>query len=348
MSLREAKRDQVREFILLNVRAHPADIVRIAQKKFGLSRPSVLRYMHELIDKDQLRADGSKRGTKYTLLPNRRMDKVYPIDDQIAEDKVWRNDVAPMLAGARKNVLDICQYGFTEIFNNAIEHSEGSLVTVTVVVWIDQFQILIMDNGVGIFNKIQKEYGLEDPLHAILELSKGKLTTEPAGHTGEGIFFTSRMFDLFAIVSGRLGFAYKDGIDLLTDIDEDVSGTSVQMEISPRSKTTVNKVFTDFAPDSGFDKTVVPVRLARYGNENLVSRSQARRLLARLDKFKNVMLDFHDVRHIGRAFADEIFRVFVAAHPGTHIEPFNHNKLIDRMIREIRSEARRQSRLPGL
>jgi glycine amidinotransferase len=33
------------------------------------------------------------------------------------------------------------------------------------------------------------------------------------------------------------------------------------------------------------------VRLVKYGDDNLVSRSQARRLLARIDRFKLVMLD---------------------------------------------------------
>ena len=54
----------------------------------------------------------------------------------------------------------------------------------------------------GIFKKIQKALDLLDERHAILELAKGKLTTDPKHHTGEGIFFTSRMFDEFTILSG--------------------------------------------------------------------------------------------------------------------------------------------------
>ena len=63
------------------------------------------------------------------------------------------------------------------------------------------------------------------------------------------------------------------------------------------------------------------MKLARYGNENLISRSQAKRLLARLEKFKIVMLDFEDVATIGRAFADEIFRVFTNNHPEIQCDP---------------------------
>jgi anti-sigma regulatory factor (Ser/Thr protein kinase) len=325
--------------MLLNLREHPADIVRTTQAKFMLSRPSVLRYMHGLIRNGEVKVEGSRRGTKYSLLPIQSMSKTYRIESGLAEDRVWREDVLPLLRGMKENVVNVCQYGFTEMFNNAIEHSEGSAINVSVVVSVDRIDLRISDDGVGIFNKIQKRYGLDDPLHAILELSKGKLTTDPDRHTGEGIFFTSRMFGFFAMLSGRLGFTYSSGIDLLTDIEEDRAGTTVEMELSPRSRIAMENVFNQFATPEGFDKTVVPVKLATYGNENLVSRSQARRLLARLDGFKTVMLDFQDVREIGRAFADEIFRVFASAHPGTRIVPVNHNKAIAGLIRGIANEA---------
>jgi hypothetical protein len=59
-------------------------------------------------------------------------------------------------------------------------------------------EIVIYDEGEGIFKKIQRELGLLDARHSVLEISKGKLTTDPDNHTGEGVFFSSRMFDDFA------------------------------------------------------------------------------------------------------------------------------------------------------
>lgn len=55
--------------------------------------------------------------------------------------------------------------------------------------------------------------GLDLPSHAILELSKGKFTSDPARHSGEGIFFTSRMCDKFEILSKGLFFSGHDGSD---------------------------------------------------------------------------------------------------------------------------------------
>jgi len=62
--------------------------------------------------------------------------------------------------------------------------------------------------------------------------------------------------------------------------------------------------------DFGFSKTHIPVFLAAYGEDNLISRSQAKRLLVRFERFKEIILDFENVESIGQAFADEIFRVF--------------------------------------
>jgi anti-sigma regulatory factor (Ser/Thr protein kinase) len=340
MSLSKEKRDEIKQFILWNIGKHPNDIVRFVQTQYKLSRPTILRYIVELDGENKIKIEGASRDRKYTLEPSVQFRQKYPIQEKLAEDKVWRNDLAPLFTGVKQNVFDICHYGFTEIFNNAIDHSEGKTISVSVTIWINHILMCIDDDGVGIFNKIQKKFDLDDSLHAILELSKGKLTTDPESHTGEGIFFTSRMFDTFVIDSGKYSFATHE-IDVMYESDRDVSGTEVYMDIFQNSDRTTESVFSSFASDSddfGFNKTVVPVKLVRYGNENLVSRSQAKRLLTRLEKFKTVVLDFENIETIGRAFADEIFRVFVNSHPGITVIATNASKSIRQLIDEIHGE----------
>ena len=74
---------------------------------------------------------------------------------------------------------------------------------------------------------------------------------------------------------------------------------------------------------SQFNKTVIPVKLAQYGNEKLVSRSQAKRLLTRIEKFQYVVFDFEDITMIGQAFADEIFRVYANKNVKITLVPIN-------------------------
>jgi len=68
-----------------------------------------------------------------------------------------------------------------------------------------------------------------------------------------------------------------------------------------------------------------------------ISRSQAKRLLHALDRFKKIVLDFKGVSTVGQAFADEVFRVFAKAHPGIDIEPINATENVDFMIRRARA-----------
>jgi len=84
--------------------------------------------------------------------------------------------------------------------------------------------------------------------------------------------------------------------------------------------------------------TVVPVRLAQYGDDKLISRSQAKRLLARLDRFKTVLFDFKAVETIGQAFADEIFRVFAQGHPNIEIIPINATPEIQQTVNAARTQ----------
>jgi hypothetical protein len=106
------------------------------------------------------------------------------------------------------------------------------------------------------------------------------------------------------------------------------------MQITNNSSRTAKSVFDKYASGAeyGFDKTVVPVSMARYGNEMLVSRSQAKRLLARVDRFKIVIFDFSDIDNIGQAFADEVFRVFKNKHPEIQLYFTQANKDVENMI----------------
>lgn len=204
--------------------------------------------------------------------------------------------------------------------------------------------MMISDDGVGIFKKIQNALGLLDERHAVLELSKGKLTTDPANHSGQGIFFSSRAFDAYRIMSGGVFFSHAFGAkeDWVLEMppEEQNSGTVVRMKLHNHTARTLRKVFDKYSSadeDYGFNKTVVPVELAQYGNEKLVSRSQAKRLLARVELFKTVMLDFTNVQAIGQAFADQIFRVFAQKHPEIELLPVKANAEIQRMIHRAQS-----------
>jgi DNA-binding transcriptional ArsR family regulator len=308
--------------------------------EFGLSRQAVSTHLQALLREGLVVAEGQTRGRVYRLATLTETVRRYDREG-LREDIVWREVFAPVVAALPENVRDIWHYGVTEMVNNAIDHSGSAQVEVGVrsnAVFTDGW---VADDGEGIFLKIQRALNLYDAREAILELAKGKLTTDPAHHSGEGIFFASKVFDAYDIRSGQLHFMHDHGeLDVLMERPADAPGTLVLMRLNNDSPCTVKTVFDKFATpeEYSFAKTVVPVRLAQYEGEKLVSRSQAKRLYQRFERFRHVVLDFEGVAEIGQAFADELFRVFAAAHPGVELLPVHMTEAVAQMI--SRAEAR--------
>jgi len=333
--------EQVRRFITENVTAHPGDIARRAATRFHITRQAVNKHLQRLVEEGILTESGETRARSYQLAVTSRWKKLYPIEPGLAEDVVWFQEIRPAMGELPHNVLLIWQHGFTEMFNNAIDHSEGKRIHVEVLRTAADAQMIIADDGVGIFRKIQSLLHLLDERHAILELSKGKLTTDPSRHTGEGIFFTSRMFDSFDILSGGVSFSHAEGEvnDWIRDNPRYQQGTTVWMRLRNQTSRTTKKIFDEYVSgeDYDFSRTVVPVVLAQYVGNPLISRSQAKRVLARVDLFRTVVFDFSAVESIGQAFADEIFRVFAHAHPEIELQFIHATAAVRRMIARARA-----------
>lgn len=330
----------IRQFILENIEAGGQKIVQSTMKKFNITRQAVYKHLRNLREQGCVIAgeDGLLK-----LQPQETWNTTLSIAENIHEDVVWRTIAAPKIGQLPDNALSIWSYGFTEIYNNVVDHSESSTVWVQVEKTALTTRMIIWDHGVGIFNKIKAALNLLDERHAVLELAKGKLTTDPTGHTGEGIFFTSRMFDVFSILSGEvfLSHKYGDDEDWVLQNSDYQNGTWITMEIKNNTSITTKEVFERFTSgdDIGFTKTVVPVQLAIYGNEQLISRSQGKRLLERMDRFKTVILDFSEIQTIGQAFADEVFRVFANQHPDIELVPINANPEVIAMVVKARLQA---------
>ena len=332
----------IQEFILDHLDEHARDISRLTAEQFKISRPAITKYLQMLVKKGLVAASGQTKARKYTLtVLDKKMFREH-VTPNLKEDVVWREKVWPMLKDVPESVRTICNYGFTEMLNNVIDHSHSK--DVEICIWLDAARIYIdvKDFGVGVFNKLMQDFHLHDPRHALIELTKGKLTSDRSKHSGQGIFFTSRAFDKFVLDS--YGFAFcrfgKDD-EWLFDTSEPIKGTWVHMDIARRSARQLSQVMEEYSSELheyGFTKTHIPLTLARYEGEQLVSRSQAKRLLLRVEQFKEVLLDFRGVSMIGQAFADEIFRVFAREHPGVRIVITHASEEVMKMVNKAKQD----------
>lgn len=321
-------------------------------KSTGFSRAYINRFFQKLKDKGKIVLLGKANKARYVLTDKevssrakKDITSVHRIlqNKDLSEDRVLDEikKNTGILIGISNNVLNAAYYAFTEMLNNAIEHSRSKVIEITMEKGKKDIKFRVIDRGVGIFNNIRHKKHLHNDMEAIQDLIKGKLSTAPETHTGEGIFFTSKIGKMLTLQSSRKKLIFDN---LLNDIFiKDVKnskGTKVTFSINLSSTKKLTDVFQQYTDDSlEFSKTKVKVRLYKKGAE-YISRSQARRIVSGLDNFKTITLDFKKVKTIGQGFADEIFRVWKSRYPKITIIPKNTNENIQFMINRASSQKR--------
>ena len=318
--------EEIRDFILNNI-TESKNIASVTSQQFEISLSAVYKHIDRLVAENQL----IKKAGRY-VLQFRQYKYIYKNGKMLREDAVWEQDIKKHFAGVPQNVRQIWIYGFLEMFNNAIEHSRGEKIRVIISENRICTAISVCDDGIGIFKNIKTSFRLIDEKDALLELAKGKRTTDSASHSGQGIFFTSKVFDDFMIISNGITFNSNPERISKPIMGRQKYATLVYMSLANTSNKILKNVFDKFSTEipGNFDKTVVPVCLAN--SNDLVSRSQARRILSGLELFKEVTLDFSGIEYIGQAFADEIFRVFANMNPNIAVLAQNTNADVQYMI----------------
>jgi anti-sigma regulatory factor (Ser/Thr protein kinase) len=321
--------------------------VRVADiiKATGFSRAYLNRFFKELREERKIVLLGRANQARYVLakakivreakkqvLSFRRVLENKDIAEDIILDEVQKN--TGVFIGLPKNVAQILNYAFTEMLNNAIEHSRSRIIEVSMKKNEGIVRFDVIDRGVGIFNNIMKKRKLKNELEAIQDLMKGKQTTAPKEHSGEGIFFTSKAGDILTIQSSNKKLVFDNILDdvFIKDI-RNFKGTKIVFTIGSNSKRNLGGIFRQYSDDLfEFSKTKVTVKLYKL-DTGYISRSQARRIVGGLEKFKTVTLDFAKVSTVGQGFTDEVFRVWKSRHPNIDIQYENANENVDFMIK---------------
>lgn len=319
-------------------------------KTAGFSRTYVNRFFQELRDEGKIVLIGKANRARYVLASREAVmnakkeicDTAYILQNQdLAEDKVLADikKKTGILIGIHENVSDILDYAFSEMLNNAIEHSGSKTIKVAMQKDKDSISFSVVDKGIGIFKNIMKKKKLRNTMEAIEDLLKGKQTTAPAMHSGEGIFFTSKVADMLVIQGSRKKLLFNNILDdiFIKDIKE-IEGTKVSFSMGLNSEKNLSEVFKQYTDSSfEFSKTKVTIRLYKMESQ-YISRSQARRIVSGLDKFKTITLDFKDVKTVGQGFADEIFRVWKLNHPNISVNIINANENVKFMINRAKTK----------
>lgn len=342
MSLNKTTKEKIRLYLLEHIERKDRDYVSKTVSAFDVSRTTVYNCLKSLEQEKIIVRNPDEEKVKYSI--NSALSGfAYDTSAKLEEDRIYKKDIHSLLENLPENVQQIWRYVFTEMMNNAIEHAEASEIKCDIKQSYLSTIILIEDNGVGIFKKIQAffaQQGDEITLdEAVDALFPGKLTTAASNHSGEGIFFSSRAVDKFTIFSDGKFFSHDDFKDIRFDGDlhNYKNGTIVQMTLSNTSKKQLKDIFSMFAnPERGFFKTQIPIA-HMFTSGYPVSRSEARRLAAYIRPFEEVTLDFKNVPNVGQAFTHEMFCVFQAANPHVVINTINENEDVNNMICRVKN-----------
>jgi anti-sigma regulatory factor (Ser/Thr protein kinase) len=321
---------------------HPHDLADHVGQRLGVTRRTVNKALRRLVELNWLVRSGTPRRPQFSPGLLRQVAQRYSLDG-LEEDIPWSRDFAPYFS-LSDDVRRMAQHAFCELLNNAVDHSEGTSVAVSMRQTPSHVQLLVSDDGRGVFDKIREAFALADPALAMLELSKGKLTSQPQRHTGRGLFFTSRLADVFDLHANKHAFQRRewDRSGWLPGHALKREGTSVYAAIALDTTRTLDQVLGEHSIDgrgADFDRTVVPLRLITSKLNGLESRAQARRVAARLHEFRRADLDFAGVPRIGHGFADELFRVFAGQQSGFEMVPTNMSPGVAALVESVRRAA---------
>jgi anti-sigma regulatory factor (Ser/Thr protein kinase) len=339
MSLAQLK--ELKTVITAKAVANPTHLCAELAVQFGVSRSTMGKWLRALIDEGWLVRQGSRSHPVYKPSLLRQVSRGYVLAG-LDEQTPWERDFAPCF-DLSPNVARLAHHAFTELLNNAVDHSGGTRVSISMRQNPTHLHLLIKDDGCGVFDRIQDAFHIASPQLALLELSKGKLTTQPEFHTGRGLFFTSRLFDVFDLYANQLTYQHNQWQrkEWLKANPLGTNGTAIFMSLALNSTRTLEDVFSSHgrgAEDLSFSRTEVALRLAHAAGEALESRAQAKRIANRLDAFDTVDLDFEGVEAIGQGFADELFRVFAREHPKVLLKPRNMNAKVAAMVAQATEE----------
>ncbi|MFH1759056.1 MAG: hypothetical protein ABH822_00640, partial [Patescibacteria group bacterium] len=170
-----------------------ADIV----EKTGKSRAFINRVFQELRNEGKIILLGKANQARYILAKPRMLIKSqqkikqfkrllqnHGLSEDLILEQIERE--TGIFNKLSKNIHGIIDYAFTEMLNNAIEHSLSKTIMVSMAKNQSNINFQVVDKGVGILNKIIRKKRLKNELEAIQDLTKGKQTTAPKGHSGEG------------------------------------------------------------------------------------------------------------------------------------------------------------------
>ncbi len=333
--------DTIQKILAIIKRSGEGVTAEALESALGHSRQYIVRLLGRLISEGKIHKRGKTRAAKYYLgKQQEEFNSLELVKERkgLSESAVFE-EIRKRMQLERKinrNCLTIFDYAFTEMLNNAIDHSYSKKVWINVEIDNTNINFVIKDLGIGAIESIKRHFKIDDDFLALEHLFKGKQTTDKEAHSGQGIFFTSKAVDIYKLSTSGMEFTIdnKRADELLKDVRQR-KGTTVTCKIRKNTRRKIKEVFDKYTGDDyEFNQNIVKINLSKY--ERLMSRSEAKRLLLGLDEYEVLDFNFQNVSEVGQGFCDEIFRVYANKYPDKVLSYHQASDVVRYMIERAR------------
>lgn len=135
--------------------------------KFDVSRQYINQLMSELISEKRMVKIGGTRSAFYVsvsyakehpeIIPDVFRKKYRNVELEEHKVLIEAEEKLSRIAELPENIRSIFTFAFSEMLNNAIEHSQSKLIQVEVSVRDNKLSFIVEDSGIGAFRNIMKK-----------------------------------------------------------------------------------------------------------------------------------------------------------------------------------------------
>lgn len=216
--------DEAKAWVSTMIHSHSHDLIKALAHRYQVSGSTASATIKKLETSGLIKRSGPVNRPLFELSSDIEIMHSYSLP-LLDEEQIWQRDFAPFFqAGLTKNQQALIHAGFVAIANNASAHSRGSTLHVIAELSMNNIEMTLQDNGIGIFKKIAPE-------HPEMSTSTELLNAQMSVHQNRSITVLVGQFDYFQIEANGLHFPE----ELAADSDDDElfeQGTTVIMSLT--------------------------------------------------------------------------------------------------------------------
>lgn len=162
----------IQSFVIEHVGAESKGIARRVAEAYGISRQAANRHLDALVQAGVLEQEGLTRARIYSLRRTSALTREFRVTPVLNAERVWRDHAAPLLGDDAAAVRDGCRGAFRELVENVVQHARASWITFRLNTTARDLEVVVTDDGRGVFAALADKLGVASPREAAEELAR--------------------------------------------------------------------------------------------------------------------------------------------------------------------------------